>query len=79
MMLNDKIKQSESYQMFLKYSIGLIPPKKIRGKGSPGKKTVDVSQELDDVSDKFEPESAKKKTGSRSTRGVAIQDTRNNP
>nr|GEV23284.1 hypothetical protein [Tanacetum cinerariifolium] len=30
MMLNDKIKQLESYQMFLKYSTGLIPPKKSR-------------------------------------------------
>ncbi|GKE43489.1 hypothetical protein Tco_1470773 [Tanacetum coccineum] len=50
MMLNDKIKQSESYQMFIKYS------------------TVDVS-------DESEPEHAKKKTGSRSTRGVVIQDT----
>ncbi|GKB26443.1 hypothetical protein Tco_0865844 [Tanacetum coccineum] len=28
MMLNDKIKQSDSYQMFLKYSTGQIPPKK---------------------------------------------------
>nr|GEW60716.1 hypothetical protein [Tanacetum cinerariifolium] len=27
-MLNDTIKQSESYQMFIKYSIGHIPPKK---------------------------------------------------
>nr|GEW39052.1 retrovirus-related Pol polyprotein from transposon TNT 1-94 [Tanacetum cinerariifolium] len=43
MMLNDKIKQSESYQMFLKYSTGLIPPKKSRGKGSQGKKIADVS------------------------------------
>ncbi|GJT41343.1 hypothetical protein Tco_0941208 [Tanacetum coccineum] len=74
MMLNDKIKQSESYQMFLKYSTGLIPPKKSRGKGSQGKKAADVSQELVDVSDEFEPEPAKKKTGSRSTRGVVIQD-----
>ncbi|GJX98766.1 hypothetical protein Tco_0355785 [Tanacetum coccineum] len=32
MMLNDTIKQSESYQMFLKYSTGQIPPKKIRCK-----------------------------------------------
>ncbi|GKA24824.1 hypothetical protein Tco_0710857 [Tanacetum coccineum] len=46
MMLNDKIKQSECYQMFLKYSTGLIPPKKSRGKRSQGKKTADVSQEL---------------------------------
>nr|GEX02671.1 hypothetical protein [Tanacetum cinerariifolium] len=31
MMLNDEIKRSESYQMFIKYSTGLIPPKKSRG------------------------------------------------
>ncbi|GKC59765.1 hypothetical protein Tco_1087363, partial [Tanacetum coccineum] len=29
-MLNDEIKQSDSYQMFLKYSTGMIPPKKSR-------------------------------------------------
>ncbi|GKB54020.1 hypothetical protein Tco_0904773 [Tanacetum coccineum] len=32
MMLNDKIKQSKSYQMFLKYSTGQIPPKKSRAR-----------------------------------------------
>ncbi|GJR09880.1 hypothetical protein Tco_0792532 [Tanacetum coccineum] len=79
MMLNDKIKQSDSYQMFLKYSTGLIPPKKCRGKGSQRKKTADVSQESVDVSDESEPKPAKKKTGSRSTRGVVIQDTPSAP
>ncbi|GJV72477.1 hypothetical protein Tco_1492472 [Tanacetum coccineum] len=74
MMPNDTIKQSESYQMFLKYSTGQIPPKKSRGKGSYGKKTVDVSLETVDVSEESEPEPTKKKTGSRSTRGVVIQD-----
>ncbi|GJT45633.1 retrovirus-related pol polyprotein from transposon TNT 1-94 [Tanacetum coccineum] len=54
MMLNDKIKPSESYQMFIKYS------------------TVDVSEE-------FKPEPAMKKTGSRSTRGVVIQDSPSAP
>ncbi|GKB91340.1 hypothetical protein Tco_0963612 [Tanacetum coccineum] len=49
MMLNDKIKQSESYQMFLKYSTGLIPPKKSRGKGSQGKKTANIFQESVDL------------------------------
>ncbi|GKF88763.1 hypothetical protein Tco_0262726, partial [Tanacetum coccineum] len=49
-------------------------PKKSRGKGSQGKKTADVSQELVDVSKVSEPEPAKKKTSSRSTRGVVIQD-----
>ncbi|GKA98350.1 hypothetical protein Tco_0826287 [Tanacetum coccineum] len=33
-MLNDAIKQSESYQMFIKYSTGLILPKNSRGKES---------------------------------------------
>ncbi|GKG11092.1 hypothetical protein Tco_0342492, partial [Tanacetum coccineum] len=61
--------------MFLKYSTSLIPPKKSRGKGSQEKKTADVSQESVDVSDEFEPKPAKKNTGSRSTRGVVIQDT----
>ncbi|GJU76509.1 hypothetical protein Tco_1273579, partial [Tanacetum coccineum] len=73
------IKESESYQMFLKYSTGLIPPKKSRGKGSQGKKTADVSQESVDVSDESEPKHAKKKTGSISTRGVVIQDTPSAP
>nr|GEX84877.1 hypothetical protein [Tanacetum cinerariifolium] len=39
----------ESYQMFIKYSTGQIPPKKSNGKGSQGKKTVDVSQETVDL------------------------------
>ncbi|GKF84543.1 hypothetical protein Tco_0249441 [Tanacetum coccineum] len=38
MMLNDKVKQSNSYQLFLKYFTGLIPPKKSKGKGLQGKK-----------------------------------------
>ncbi|GKB58871.1 hypothetical protein Tco_0915057 [Tanacetum coccineum] len=76
-MLNDAIKPSESYQMFIKYSTGQIPPKKRRDKGSQGKKTADVSQETIDVSEESEPEPAKKKTGSRSTRDVVIQDTPN--
>ncbi|GKE01053.1 hypothetical protein Tco_1389036, partial [Tanacetum coccineum] len=48
MMLNDAIKQSESYQIFIKYSTSQITPKKSRGKGSQGKKTFDVSQETVD-------------------------------
>ncbi|GKA94039.1 hypothetical protein Tco_0816025, partial [Tanacetum coccineum] len=55
-MLNDAIKQSESYHMFIKYSTGLIPPKKSRGKGSQRKKTADDSQETVDVSEESEPE-----------------------
>ncbi|GJW63144.1 retrovirus-related pol polyprotein from transposon TNT 1-94 [Tanacetum coccineum] len=65
-MLNDTIKRSESYQMFIKYSTGQIPPpKKSRGKGSQGKKTVNDSHETVDVSEESEPEPIKKKTVSR--------------
>ncbi|GKB85713.1 hypothetical protein Tco_0957985 [Tanacetum coccineum] len=66
-MLTDAIKQSESYQMFIKYSTGQIPPKKSRGKGSQKKKAADDSQETVDVSEEFEPkpESVKRKTSSK--------------
>ncbi|GJZ89511.1 hypothetical protein Tco_0661293 [Tanacetum coccineum] len=66
-MLNDAIKQSKSYQMCIKYSTSQIPPKKSRGKGSQGKKTVDDSQETVDVSEKVKPEPkpVKRKTASR--------------
>ncbi|GJS26757.1 retrovirus-related pol polyprotein from transposon TNT 1-94 [Tanacetum coccineum] len=42
-----------------------IPPKKSRGKGSQGKKTVDDSQKTVDVSEESEPDPIKKKTVSR--------------
>ncbi|GJY83486.1 hypothetical protein Tco_0496862, partial [Tanacetum coccineum] len=52
--------------MFIKYSTNQIPPKKCRGKGLKGKKTVGESQETIDVSEESEPEPepAKKKTSS---------------
>nr|GEW30786.1 hypothetical protein [Tanacetum cinerariifolium] len=56
MMLNDKIKQLESYQMFIKYSTGQIPPKKSRDKGSHGKKTADTPMADVDVSEESKPE-----------------------
>ncbi|GJZ84227.1 hypothetical protein Tco_0649566 [Tanacetum coccineum] len=65
MMLNDKIKQSESYQMFNKYSTGLIPPKKSRGKDSQGKKTVDTTEATIDVSEESYPEPARKQEAAR--------------
>nr|GEV68644.1 hypothetical protein [Tanacetum cinerariifolium] len=65
MMLNDTIKQSESYQMFLKYSPGQIPPKKIRGKESQGKKTADTPMADVDVSEESDSEPARKRTASR--------------
>ncbi|GKF21187.1 hypothetical protein Tco_0069825 [Tanacetum coccineum] len=55
-MLNDIIKQSESSQMFIKYSTSQISPEKSRGKGSQGKKTIDDSQETVDVFEESEPE-----------------------
>ncbi|GKD47215.1 hypothetical protein Tco_1271860, partial [Tanacetum coccineum] len=66
-MLNDTIKRSESYQMFIKYSTGQISPKKSRGKGSQGKKIVDDTQETVDVSEesKPDPEPVKKKTSNK--------------
>ncbi|GJV18584.1 retrovirus-related pol polyprotein from transposon TNT 1-94 [Tanacetum coccineum] len=65
-MLTEKIKQSEFYQMFIKYSTVLIPPKKSRGKGSQGKKAV-VSPKpaSDEESDKSDAKPARKPTGSR--------------
>ncbi|GKE56911.1 hypothetical protein Tco_1496096 [Tanacetum coccineum] len=38
--LTNDINQSETYQMFIKYSTNKIPPKKSRGKVSQGKKAV---------------------------------------
>ncbi|GJY90140.1 hypothetical protein Tco_0505336 [Tanacetum coccineum] len=57
-MLTEAIKQSKSYQMFIKYSTCQIPPKKSRGKGSQGKKTVDTH--VTEVVES-EPEPAKKR------------------
>ncbi|GKD09996.1 hypothetical protein Tco_1189681 [Tanacetum coccineum] len=66
-MMNDAIKQSESYQMFIKYSTSQISPKKSRGKGSQGKKIVDDSLETVEVSKESEPEPeyVSRKTASR--------------
>ncbi|GJT18422.1 hypothetical protein Tco_0877128 [Tanacetum coccineum] len=64
-MLTDGIKQSESYQMFIKYSAGQIPPKKNRGKGLQGKKTTYTTEETVDVSKESDPKPARKRTASR--------------
>ncbi|GKA11939.1 hypothetical protein Tco_0691485 [Tanacetum coccineum] len=66
-MLTNAIKQSESYQMFIKYSTSQIRPKKSRGKGSHGKKIAGDSQKTVDVSkdSEPEPEPVKKKTSSK--------------
>ncbi|GJX32233.1 hypothetical protein Tco_0242088 [Tanacetum coccineum] len=57
----------KSYQMFIKYSTGQIPPKKSRGKCSQRKKIADDSQETIDVSEEYDPEPklVKRKTASR--------------
>ncbi|GKC70577.1 hypothetical protein Tco_1116460 [Tanacetum coccineum] len=68
------IENSESYQMFIKYSTGLIPPKKSRGKGSQGKKSNVTPQETIDVSEESDPEPVKRRNGNRSTRGVSSTD-----
>nr|GEY99819.1 hypothetical protein [Tanacetum cinerariifolium] len=65
LMLNDAIKRSESYQMFLKYSTGQIPPKKSRCKGSQGKKTTYTPMADVNVSEESDSEPTKKKTASR--------------
>ncbi|GJT19238.1 hypothetical protein Tco_0877944 [Tanacetum coccineum] len=65
LMLNDAIKRSESYQMFLKYSTGQIPPKKSRGKGSQGKRTTDTPVADFEVSEESDSEPARKRTASR--------------
>ncbi|GKG10863.1 hypothetical protein Tco_0342263, partial [Tanacetum coccineum] len=64
-MLTKRIKQSDSYQMFIKYSTGLIPPKKSRGKGSQGKKTADTPKASVDVSKESNSKPVRKQTGSR--------------
>nr|GEW09310.1 integrase, catalytic region, zinc finger, CCHC-type, peptidase aspartic, catalytic [Tanacetum cinerariifolium] len=64
-MLTEGIKQSESYQMFIKYSTGLISPKKSRGKGSQGKKIADAREVAIEVSEESNSKHARKRTGNR--------------
>ncbi|GKD74511.1 hypothetical protein Tco_1332793 [Tanacetum coccineum] len=64
-MLTEAIKQSESYQMFIKYSTGQIPPKKSRGKGSQGKKTADTHVADVVMFEESDPKPARKKTSSK--------------
>ncbi|GJZ83821.1 hypothetical protein Tco_0648994 [Tanacetum coccineum] len=66
-MLTDQIKQSDTYQMFIKYSIGLIPLKKSRGKGSQGKKLdVTLNPASVEVSHESDPEPARRQTSRKS-------------
>nr|GEV27187.1 hypothetical protein [Tanacetum cinerariifolium] len=64
-MLNIDIIESESYQKFLLYSTGSIPPKKSRGKGSQGKKTRGTTKETIEVTKEFDPEPLIRKKTSR--------------
>ncbi|GJV82208.1 hypothetical protein Tco_1518078 [Tanacetum coccineum] len=64
-MLTKAIKQSKSYQMFIKYSTSQIPPKKSKGKRSQGKKTADTHEVDVVVSEEFDPEPARWKTSSK--------------
>ncbi|GJW03753.1 copia protein [Tanacetum coccineum] len=64
-MLTDGIKQSKSYQMFIKYFTSQIPPKKSKGKGSQGKNTAYTTEKTVDVSEESDPEPARKQTASR--------------
>ncbi|GJU90843.1 hypothetical protein Tco_1303266 [Tanacetum coccineum] len=65
-MLIDNIKQSETYQMFIKYSTGLITLKKTRGKGLQGKKAaVSPKPASVEVSDESDSEPARKRTSSK--------------
>ncbi|GJS43445.1 hypothetical protein Tco_0568488 [Tanacetum coccineum] len=64
-MPTDAIKQSESYQMFIKYSTCQIPPKKSRGKGSQGKKTTYTPVTDVDVFKESNPKLVRKRTTSK--------------
>nr|GEW67276.1 hypothetical protein [Tanacetum cinerariifolium] len=65
-MLTNKIKQSETYQIFIKYSTRLLHLKKSRGKGSQGKKSADTPKPASvKVSDESNSKPARKRTGSR--------------
>ncbi|GJS66284.1 hypothetical protein Tco_0680848 [Tanacetum coccineum] len=65
-MLTDDIKQSETYQMFIKYFTGLIHLKKTRGKGSQDKKADVIQKPASvEVSNESDSEPARKQTGNR--------------
>ncbi|GJV12666.1 hypothetical protein Tco_1354207 [Tanacetum coccineum] len=76
-MLNDAIKQSKSYQMFIKYSTSQIPPKKSRAEKEEATKQVHATHAR--IVTESVPESAKKNTDNRSSRSVVIQDTPSAP
>nr|GEX09559.1 hypothetical protein [Tanacetum cinerariifolium] len=74
-MLTNEIKQSDSCQMFIKYSIGAIPSKNSRGKDSHRKNTTDTPKETVKVSKESDLGPPNRPTEGRRPRGVIIQDT----
>ncbi|GJZ04269.1 hypothetical protein Tco_0537544 [Tanacetum coccineum] len=88
-MLTEDIKQTEAYQTFIKYSTGLIPLKKSRGKWSQRKQQAVTSKKKvsNSVDDNIIPEPdvalelgkyislAEGQTGRRRSFGIAFKDT----
>ncbi|GJW05878.1 hypothetical protein Tco_1568301 [Tanacetum coccineum] len=64
-MLTDDIKQSETYQMFIKYSTGLIPPNKTREEAAR-----QVHDNHERIVTKSDPEPARRRPS-----GIAYRDT----
>nr|GEX16957.1 hypothetical protein [Tanacetum cinerariifolium] len=94
-LLTEKIKESNAYKMFFSYSIGLIPSKKGRGKGSqkgkstatskePSKKRKKPSKKKQVLHDEStepegEPENRQVSIKIRTPRAVVIQETSSVP
>nr|GEU94553.1 putative reverse transcriptase domain-containing protein [Tanacetum cinerariifolium] len=68
--LTEKIKQSESYQMFIKYSIGLIPPKK--SKESEYSKEEEDDKEVDWI---YSNDDEKKKDDADDDKSFDLEET----
>ncbi|GJT59384.1 hypothetical protein Tco_1002917 [Tanacetum coccineum] len=58
--ITNEIKKSEAYKMYFKYSTGLIPPKKGRGRGAQGTKATDAPKQTNVVRKKTNDASKKK-------------------
>ncbi|GKA12718.1 hypothetical protein Tco_0692264 [Tanacetum coccineum] len=69
-MLTDDIKQSETYQMFIKYSTGLIPSNKTRGKGSQEEAARQVHDNHERIVTESDPKPARRRPS-----GIAYRDT----
>ncbi|GKB29439.1 hypothetical protein Tco_0868840 [Tanacetum coccineum] len=63
--ITDEIKKSEAYKMYFKYSIGLIPPKKGRGRGAQGTKATDGAPKQTNIVHKKTTDAFKKKQPKR--------------